>query len=178
MAKSIKEVTVEINNFVNQINQDLQISSSVIFDSIAAQFPEIEYDIERQQLLTEIAVMVNLTTDEVQENIQSFPYSLETIKVAIQAGARLDKENIGQIMDERIVSNFDPMPHWRSLEEIVGKSNSTFVINLSNSDRREVKAAYMSVDGGSLFFEDDNHKTILAFGLGHWVWAERVESNE
>lgn len=55
---------------------------------------------------------------------------------------------------------------------------NTFIVILPNGDRREVKAAYMEVDGGSLYFEDDNRETILAFAPGHWVWAERVEEEE
>lgn len=55
------------------------------------------------------------------------------------------------------------------------KEQHTFLVTLPDNDRREVKAAYMEVDGGSLYFEDDSQETILAFGPGHWVWAERVE---
>ena len=58
------------------------------------------------------------------------------------------------------------------------KPEHAFIVILPNSERREVKAAYMEVDGGSLYFNDEDRETILAFGPGHWVWAERVQSNE
>jgi hypothetical protein len=50
-----------------------------------------------------------------------------------------------------------------------------FLVILPDNNRRHIQAAYMEVDGGSLYFGDDNRETILAFGPGHWVWAERVE---
>lgn len=79
----------------------------------------------------------------------------------------------GVNMEERSIYHpFDAKGKWAA-EGCT--TNHTFLITLPDNYRREVKAAYMEVDAGSLYFEDDDHDTILAFGPGHWVWAERIK---
>lgn len=134
--------------------------------------------IEQDRLLAETAALANITTAELTDFYQTHPYSLEFIKAAIQAGAKLDEEDIKRTMEEKSIYHpFDSMGKWVAENYTPSASDQhTFIVILPNSDRREVKAAYMKVDGGTLIFEDDDHDTILAYGPGHWVWAERAEA--
>lgn len=193
----------QMKTFVGNINQDLQISTpgklfntspfqkaasalsgfaSVAFISPFSQ--TIANAAGHERSLVEVAAMANVTPLELVEFYQSTPYSLEFIKAAVQAGAKLDEEDIKRTMEERVkyasfgeglMAGITSGQSKRLLEDIIGRQDYTFTVILPNSDRREVKAAYMEVDGATLYFEDEDHDTILAFGPGHWVWAERVK---
>lgn len=137
---------------------------------------------EYERSLIEIAAMADVTPTEIAEFHQSTPYSLEFIKAAIQAGARLDEEDIKRTMTIRDWDTYDPISfseRIKAVERSLRQDHTfTFTVTFPNGDRREVKAAYMDVDGGTLYFEDEDHDTILAYGPGHWVWAERKEDTQ
>lgn len=137
---------------------------------------------EYERSLIEIAAIANITPTELVEFYQTHPYSLETIKAAIQAGAKLDEEDIKRTMESRVGYTADGWPGKNdpalTSVTVLGEQDHTFIVTLPNNDRREVKAAYMEVDGGILYFEDDNRETILAYGPGHWVWAERAKEEQ
>lgn len=135
--------------------------------------------VEQERLLTEIAAIANVTTDEVKDFYQTHPYSLEYIKAAIRVGAKLNEEDIKRTMEEkgRYLTSWDGFDFREGVTATSTPETGAyaFIVTLPNNDRREIKAAYMEVDGATLYFEDEDHETILAFGAGHWVWAERVE---
>ncbi len=60
--------------------------------------------IEHTQLLEEIACLTKLTSDEVKEFYEAHFYSLEYIKMAIQAGAELKKEDIERTMVKKFLA--------------------------------------------------------------------------
>lgn len=197
MSKSISEVTAELENFVGNINRDLQIStSSKLFDPSPFQKAATALSglafisggpfsgftsrtLEHERLVAEIAIIANVPVDEVKDFYQTHSYSLEFIRAAIQAGAKLDEEDIKKRMEEQVKYSFGwssfPTPIEMALTRL--EEQHTFIVTFPNGDRREVKATYMEIDGGTLYFEDENRETILAFGLGHWVWSERVEDD-
>jgi len=200
MTKSIDEITAEVNSFVGKLNQDLQISTpSKLFDpspfkkvtlamsGLTAELRSpfsgiianaITHAAEHERSLAEVAALANLTMAEVVDFYQTHPYSLETIKAALQAGAKLNEEDIKRVMEPKYIPMGPVTKDSFKLGIFSTAETYTFTVTLPNSDRREIKAAYMEVDGGCLYFEDDNRETILAFGPGHWVWAERKEEDE
>lgn len=134
--------------------------------------------IRRERLVAEIAAAANVSIHEVLGFYDSSGYSLEFIKAAIQAGARLDKEDIKRTMEERTVYQFDKVPrHWRGFEEI-GKSLSTFVITTPTNDRIKVEAVDCCLDSGCLIFEDGEGTTVLAIAAGHWVSVRQVKDDQ
>lgn len=110
MSKSIKELTAEINMFVDNINTDLKISSpSKLLSNIPLSniskslmgFSSISIPgltnlvteaIEQQKLLEQVAHLTNKTTDEIKEFCATHSYSLEMVRDMVQAGATLNKE--------------------------------------------------------------------------------------
>lgn len=106
----------------------------------------------------------------------------------MRAFVNLINEDMERTMEERvsytglagewitIPPNWDNVIHAATAGgQVVAEQQHTFLVILPGNDRRHIQAAYMEANGGSLYFEDDNRETILAFGPGHWVWAERVE---
>lgn len=131
--------------------------------------------LECERLIAEIAVIANIPAEEVKDFYQTHSCSLGFIKAALLAGAKLDEEEIKQTMEERNIFGERLRIGIVSLPK---EQEYTFIVILPNNERREVKAAYMEVDGSTLYFENDDHETILAFGPGHWIWAERVEDDQ
>lgn len=197
MTKSIDEVTREINSFVDQINQGLQIStpSKLLQDIMKGQSLSVAMGLfplptfsqlianaaEQEQLIAEIAALANVTPNEIKEFSGVHSFGLELIKHAIQAGAKLDEEDIRKTMEERAGYKAFSWHHVGSdaTNEIIAKSafeqQYTFIVTTPTNDRITIKAAYCEVDGDTLYFEDDNRETIYALAVGHWVRVERVE---
>jgi len=175
-----------LKNFVDQINQDLQISTPAKlfdpspFEKVASAlsgitagfvnpfpFSELHKNaIRREQFVAEIATLANVSVHEAIDFCDSSGYTFEFIKEALQAGAKLDEEDIKRTMEERIgyFTKLEP-PH-------------TFIITTPTNDRITVKAADCSFDGGCLYLLDDFDKTIYAVAAGHWVKVERVEEDD
>jgi len=64
--------------------------------------------IEEERLVNEIAALANVTPVQLAEFCQSRNYSLEFIKAAIQAGAKLDEESVKRTMEESLQSSNIP----------------------------------------------------------------------
>lgn len=185
MTKTIKQLSEEIDRIIENINLDLQIStSSKIFQKAASGFSNVSIpgltsmineSIEQNKLVEEIAAITRKTVEEVIEIYQSHPYSLQTIKSMAMMGNKLNERN--KDMEELISYNYklDNVNFGEIILPTI--EQQTFIIILPNNDRREVKASYMKVDGATLLFEDDNQRTILVYAPGSWLWAERQDEN-
>jgi hypothetical protein len=151
-------------------------------DLLAIRRAQLKTAIWREQLVAEIAGVAGVTIAEAVVFCASSEYSLELIKTALQEGAKLDEEDIKRTMEQRAwkpLSNNMVFPDIDFNQATVpAREQHTFIVTLPDGDRRTVKAAYMEVDGGSLYFNDEDQETILAFGPGHWIWAERIEEDE
>lgn len=199
--KIIGELRIKVDTLMNKIHEDLQLSiPSKLFDNIslpkmatglmgfsavAKSFPGltsiITESIEHNKLLEEICFITGKTTDEIADFCQSHPYSLEDVKNMVMAGSKLDDLSKASISDNVAYIDTIGNPQVADLYFLKGNTMEpyTFIVTLPNNDRREVKAYYMDVtSNGVLYFEDEDEKTIMAFGAGNWVWAARKEEGD
>lgn len=141
---------------------------------------QIEAYIQQEELATEIAVAAGVTLAEAVIFCVSSEYSLEFIKAAVLAGARLSEEDIKQTMEER---TWKPLSEDRTFGGInlggaLPQKQYTFIITTITNDRIRVRAVDCCLDEGCLIFEDGEGITVMAIAAGHWVKAEKIEDDQ